>query len=436
MSKRQSKTGLIWVIACVPILAAFAGIGVSDWRSSGAVLNYLGRLAGIAGLAMLLLAAALSARVPGFDRHFGGLTRLWRTHHLLGAGALLLLLAHPLLLALAAAEVSPATAAATLVPPFSATGLWLGWAALVLMMIFLAPSFKFFGEPDYQRWKWIHRLSGPAVILALTHTFMYGRTMPANLDVALWVALALLAGGAVVYRFAFSRRIGRLPYAVERVDTVANNLVELHLSPKKKPLRYSAGQFVYLTPYDRNLEAGYREEHPYTISSSPDEKRLRIAIKDLGDASRAIQNIAPGSEVGIEGPYGYFFPEGEQSAQELWIAGGIGITPFLGRARHLAGRDAGTDIHLVYCVQDEARARFLDELQSLVETLPGFRVTPHFFYREGPLSADFLRAYCPDFAKRECYVCGPLPLNDLARRILRSAGVPSSHIHSEEFTLL
>ena len=48
-----------------------------------------------------------------------------------------------------------------------------------------------------------------------------------------------------------------------------------------------------MAPFDRSLSAGYGEEHPYTLSSSPDEDRLRIAIKDLGDASRAIQTIRP-----------------------------------------------------------------------------------------------------------------------------------------------
>jgi ferredoxin-NADP reductase len=60
----------------------------------------------------------------------------------------------------------------------------------------------------------------------------------------------------------------------------------------------------------------------------------------------------------------------------------------------------------------------------------------HFFYRQGPLSADFINARCPDVAEREAYVCGPPPLNRLARSLLQRAGIPRPRIHHESFELL
>ncbi|MEX2367002.1 MAG: hypothetical protein WD601_10370, partial [Pseudohongiellaceae bacterium] len=105
LSIRQSKTA-VWLLASLPGLLALAFLEGRDFSSPGAVLNTLGRLAGIWGLALMLVAALLCCRVPGFDRPFGGLTKLWQLHHRLGAIGFLLLLAHPLLLALAAAEIS------------------------------------------------------------------------------------------------------------------------------------------------------------------------------------------------------------------------------------------------------------------------------------------------------------------------------------------
>lgn len=428
---------LVWLLALIPIAALVAGLEGRDFTSAPAIINALGRITGVAGLALLLLAAALSARVPGFDRPFGGLTSLWNTHHLLGAWSLVLLMAHPLLLALSAGAWGLGPAMAILFPPLSDIGSWAGWAALVLMMIFLAPSFHFFGPPDYESWKKIHRLAGPAVILALAHTFYLSRTMPGWLDLVVWSLFALLAVGAVIWRFVFSRRIGRLEYRVSEVEPVTNNVVEISLMPKRKKLKHEAGNFVYLTPYDSNLDHGYGEEHPYTLSSSPDESRLRVAIKDLGDASRAIRTIAPGSRVTIEGPYGRFFRNPDRVEQpELWIAGGIGITPFLARMRHLERRKEAADVHLVYCVQDEARALYLDELTELAESLPGFILHMHYFYRHGPLSGEFLDRACLDLTEREFYICGPVPLNHLAQQEARVAGVPTARIHTEEFELL
>jgi predicted ferric reductase len=117
----------------VPIAVAVVQLRSADFASAGAVLNALGRLSGVAGLAFLLVAAILSCRVPGFDRPFGGLTKLWQTHHRLGGVAFLLVLVHPVLLALGAAEVSTAAAARTLVPALLDSGAITGWGALLVL---------------------------------------------------------------------------------------------------------------------------------------------------------------------------------------------------------------------------------------------------------------------------------------------------------------
>lgn len=428
---------LIWVAALLPALAAVVMIREGDLASPAAILNVLGRLTGIAGLALMLAAAILSCRVPGFDRPFGGLTKLWKTHHYLATVAFLLLLAHPLLLAFAAAAVSKEAAVATLVPSGANWGLWTGWAALLLMMLFLGPGYRFFGEPDYQRWKHLHRLAAPAVILALVHTFYLARTLPWFWEVVLWVGLAALAVVSISYRFAWSRRFGRRPYRIERVERPANNVVELELTTAGRPLRYEAGQFVYLTPKDPGLANGRGEEHPYTLSSAPGEPNLRIAIKALGDASRAIQDVALGSEALVEGPYGGFFPRtSSPEAPELWIAGGIGVTPFLARARHLASLGEPVDIVMIFCVQDEARALWLDEFEDLASRLSGFVCHMHYFYQHGPLDGTFVTEHCPSVDGRTVYICGPGPLLVLAQQVVQQAGVPRRRIVTEEFDLL
>ncbi|MAC32755.1 MAG: oxidoreductase [Haliea sp.] len=427
--------GVLWAVGLLPAAIAVLALPGESLAGTSAVLNALGRVSGIAGLGLMLVAAIFSVRIPGIDRLFGGLTSLWRTHHLMGGVSFLLLLAHPLLLSLAAAEVSIGAAVTVLFPATGGLATWLGWVALLLMMIFLAPSFAFFGPPRYQRWKHLHKLSGVAAVLALVHTWWLARSIPAPWSTVIWSTLALAAVIALAYALLLARRAHRYPYQVVAVAHPANNVVELSLRPLAEPLRYQAGQFVYLTPRDRTLSAGQGEEHPYTISSAPEEANLRIAIKDLGDASRAIQSISEGSSVDVMGPYGAFFPAHGNEA-ELWIAGGIGVTPFLGRARHLASAGHPVDIQMIYCVQDESRALFAEELRALSEQIPGFRLTMHYFYQEGPLSVDFVRVHCEDCGERQAYVCGPGPLNGLARQVLLESGLPRHRYHSEEFNLL
>ena len=122
--RQRRLNWLAWTVAILPILAALAFGGSLAPHDSIAMLNWLGRLAGISAVSFLLVSAILSCRVPGFDRPFGGLTKLWRTHHLLGAATFLFALLHPPLLSLAAGGASLEAAAD---PPIGDRACWLGW---------------------------------------------------------------------------------------------------------------------------------------------------------------------------------------------------------------------------------------------------------------------------------------------------------------------
>lgn len=219
------------------------------------------------------------------------------------------------------------------------------------------------------------------------------------------------------------------------VHTLVPGVVELVLDPVDGPLRYEPGQFVYLTPWDERLAAGRGEEHPYTLSSAPGDRQLRLGIKALGDASQALQTVSPGSRVQIEGPYGDFYQRQWPDKGQLWLGGGIGITPFVGGARALAA-DSRDDVQLIYLAQDPSRAYYLDELNIIAERRPALRVEAHYYRREGPMTLDYLQRHCPDFARREVYLCGPPGMVNHLKPILRSAGVPPSALHSEVFDFL
>lgn len=436
MSRRIGTVLTAVILLALTGLAILAAADAGRTGGTAAALAAAGRGTGLIGLVLLLTAAVLSARIPKLDRWFGGLTDLWSLHHLLGGLSLLLLMAHPLLLAFAAATEGLPAATGVLLPPAGAWSSWVGWSALLLMMIFLAPSFRFFGRPAYERWKKLHRLAAPAVLLALVHASQFGALLPAPVYAGLLALLGLAAVASLIWHFGLARRLGRLRYRIGRVIAVANNVVELVLEPTgRRRLDYRPGQFVYLTPDDEQLEAGRGEEHPYTLISVPGDGELRVAIKALGDATRAIQRIRPGTAVRIEGPFGCFFPE-RPRRPEIWIAGGIGIAPFLARIRHLSRTGSEHGILLIYCVQDEARARFADELRAFADALPWFELEMHYFYRQGPLSEDFVAGRCAHVACRDGFVCGPPALDRLAREILKRLGVPRRRIRHESFELI
>lgn len=419
---------------------------LSAWpRGPGAWLDLLGRLSGVLGLACLLVAGIVSVRIPGFDRPFGGLTRLWKLHHHLGLAAFLLLLAHPLLMALSRAPLAPAAMLPVLVPAARDWALWAGWIALLATIVFLAPSFQLFGRPEYQRWKALHFVSGLALVAALVHTLPLTRRLPRAVSATLWGVLGTLAVGVFLWRALAARRVLRRPWRVIQNRLLADRVTQLFLEPDDgELLSHEPGQFVYLTPHDPGLAAGRHEEHPYTVSSAPGSPLLEITVKDLGDASGALMAVAAGSRASIEGPYGDFFSPRLRGRPQLWIGGGVGITPFVSAARARAGDGPGNggggrawgDTVLINCANDPTRAYLLEALQAAAEGCETLTVHPHYFAREGPLDRAFVLARCPDAAERDWFVCGPPVLVDLARRLARETGLPRSRFRSEDFVFL
>ncbi|MCE8025335.1 ferredoxin reductase family protein [Billgrantia aerodenitrificans] len=393
-------------------------------------LTWVGRVTGILGLAMMLLAGLVSCRVPGFDRPFGGLARLWRLHHWLGFAAFILIMVHVLALGLAAVPASLDAAVATLFPPPSQGAIWLGWLAWVAMVVFLAPTFDFFGKPHYQRWKRLHLVSAVALLFGLWHALLLaGEAWP-------WWLLGIAGLGAIAWRKGVAPQ-RRHPYRIEQVVSLARGVVELVLRPEGSGIRHAVGQFVYLTPLDERLAAGRGEEHPYTIASAPSDSRLRIGIKDLGDASHALQTVMPETRVLIEGPYGEFFERRFPQRDMLWLGGGIGITPFVAGARNLgAGSVPDVHVHLFYLANNPDRAYYRQEFCEIAARVEGFAYTQHYHRDHGPLTEAFLREHRPDFAEREIYLCGPPGMNAYLQRLLIEQGIPAARIHSEVFDFL
>ncbi|MGY6565039.1 MAG: ferredoxin reductase family protein [Halomonadaceae bacterium] len=393
-------------------------------------LTWVGRVTGILGLAMMLLAGLVSCRVPGFDRPFGGLARLWRMHHWLGFAAFILVMVHALAMGLVAVPASLEAAVATLFPPPAQGAIWLGWLAWVAMVVFLAPTFGFFGKPHYQRWKRLHLVSAAALLLGLWHALLLaGEAWP-------WWLLGIAGLGAIAWRKGVAPQ-RRHPYRIEQVVPLARGVVELVLRPEGSGIRHAVGQFVYLTPLDERLAAGRGEEHPYTIASAPSDSRLRIGIKDLGDASHALQTVMPETRVLIEGPYGEFFERRFPQRDMLWLGGGIGITPFVAGARNLgAGSVPDVHVHLFYLANNPDRAYYRQEFCEIAARVEGFAYTQHYHRDHGPLTEAFLREHCPDCAEREIYLCGPPGMNAYLQRLLIEQGIPAARIHSEVFDFL
>lgn len=417
--------GLIVVLPVLPVLVDALERMDGTWSATTGALM---QLTGILALSTFTAAGVLTARIPRLDRWFGGLVRIWHIHRALGFSAFVLVMVHVLLVALAALPVSASRSIEALFPPLSAWPIWIGWASLALLVLFMLPGFGPLARLSYQNWKRFHALCGLALVLALAHGIVLGATP------WLWLVLGTLAVIAVVWRRLLSPFIARKGYWVEGVDQLARDVYELRLRPELYGIEWHPGQFVYLTPMEPELKAGYREEHPFTISSHDREGVMRIGIKALGDATEALKDIPRGSLVRVEGPYGRFLEPLEPTRARLWLGGGIGVTPFVAGVRALRdGVMTAPDTTLFYLANRPERAYYRNELLQAAVDTKGLRVVEHYMNEQGHITEAFLAHHCPDFAEREVWLCGPPPMIDHLKRLLIQAGVPRRRIHTEAF---
>ncbi len=123
-----------------------------------------------AGSGLLVASLVLMVREPHFAPLLGGLDNMYRWHHRCGVLAYALLLFHPLALALAGWNESPATAWQALAPWTQSWPVWLGWVSSVLLMMGVATTFSL--RLSYRRWRVFHYLLGVGVVCGLTHIYV------------------------------------------------------------------------------------------------------------------------------------------------------------------------------------------------------------------------------------------------------------------------
>jgi len=227
---------------------------------------------------------------------------------------------------------------------------------------------------------------------------------------------------------------------VKAVRPEAPGVVSIFLRGREfDRLDAAPGQFFlfrFLTP------RGWRQAHPFSLSAPPTDTQLRITVKELGDRTRDLQKVRPGTRVLIEGPYGTFTSPTGSQRRVLLIAGGIGITPLRAMLDDFGAGDdfgPGDDVVVLYRVAHRDEVVFVDELKRFarapyirMHVIPGAEVGDD---ETDLLSIPLLRRGVPDIASRECFVCGPPGMVDALRRRLRKLGVPRRHVHYERFEL-
>ncbi len=414
----------------VPVVLWRASVGSTAWADSASVLRSIGQVSGLLGASMFSLNFVLAARLRWLEDLMSGLPRMYVAHHVFGGLALILLLIHPLFLGLQYLPVSLSLAASFFTPNLNDTPKLLGVLALGVLIVLL--FITFFIRIAYHKWKSTHQWLGLSLLFASLHVYLIPGHLSSAPGLRAYMVMIIIVGlVAFLYRVLFGRwLVRRSLYKVVGVNAHGENGTEVTLTPIKKSVKYQAGQFFFVRVH--NSTGVTREPHPFSFTSPPATRNISFAAKPLGDYTNALKSLELNSVVDIEGSYGRFiFANGGD--KQVWIAGGIGITPFMSRVRELEA-SGSEEVILYYTVRDKKDALFVGELKALASKTDRFTLRIWESNTEGRFTVKNIDELKPD-TSRTYFICGPPQMLISIKQDLKRAGVKRGSIYAEEFKL-
>jgi predicted ferric reductase/mono/diheme cytochrome c family protein len=318
----------------------------------------------------------------------------------------------------------------------------------------VAIAMTLFARLGHEVFVYVQRSFGFIFLVATYHVFTTDGAADESAALNLYMAtLATLGVSAFLYRSLLGNvLVRRRRYRVTAVNRLDDFVTEIVMDPVEEPLDFTPGQFVFVNFRSLALSEQFRpvdisvqrqvfsiragdvsnQFHPFSITSAPTERTLRITVKAVGDYTRALRGLEEGADAVVEGPYGSFSHRDLPGREQIWLAGGIGVTPFLSMARSLRyANEPAVDFY--YCVEHAEEAHFLDELRAVAARRKDFRVFLLARDEVGFVTAEQLANESGELTTREILICGPPAMIESLRSQLTAHGVPGERIHAEEF---
>jgi predicted ferric reductase len=434
--------GALWLGVYLGIvLAPVAVLVLAPTPPSGGFWWDVSMGLGFAGLTMMGVQFVLTARFKRATAPFG-IDVIYAFHRYLAYALLAIVLLHPLILVARDPAHLP-----TIVTPWAAPPeVSAGTVSLLLLVVLVAASA--FRKPlriPYEPWRATHLfLSLGALAFAGLHLHGVSYYTGAPAVRGLWVLIGLSILAIVVWvRLVRPWRLRRRPFEVVEVRPELASSWTLVVEPvAHRGFPFEPGQFAWLT-VDRS--PFLMQEHPFSIASSPDPAgRMEFVIKELGDFTRTVGRIAPGTVAWVDGPYGSFSMDRHPEATGYaFLAGGIGIAPMMSMLRTLAERGDRRP-HVVFAAHSAwDRVPLRDQLAALRERL-NLRVI-HVLEKppegwegeEGWITRELLERHLPpQRAELHYFVCGPVPMIRAMEDFLGQLGIPAGQVHTELFDMV
>jgi ferredoxin-NADP reductase len=228
-----------------------------------------------------------------------------------------------------------------------------------------------------------------------------------------------------------------------RRETVAEETMAFYFE-RPAGFAYEAGQHATVRVLDPTDIDGFGVSRTFTFASAPHEPELMIATRMRDTAFKRTLRSAPlGLRIGLDGPDGVVLLEEDAARPAVFIAGGIGVTPFLSIARRAAKVRLPQRIHLFYSNRRPEDAPFLEELRDLQRANANFRLIPTMTQMHnsrlpwegetGPIREELLARHLPDLKSPVYYLAGPPGMAMGMQVLLDRLGIAESDVRGEEF---
>lgn len=439
-----------WIFVILLVLVtAFYWVSLTDiersltpWALRKSLLYYTGIMSFVA----MTFGMILAMRLRTVEHWVGGLDTHYRLHKWLGITAALFALAHWLskkykwLVELGLYDSQDFSTPKGTIGFFQHNNFFnpledlakdLGeWALYALLLLAVLALWKKF---PYRYFFKTHRILALIYVILAFHTLILFGKIAWLTPIGVLVGVLLLIGIPAACLSLF-KQIGATHRASGQISQIRlhedGKVTEVEVTLTTPWEGHKEGQFAFVT-FDRR-----EGHHPFTLSSSwKDDARLTFHIKQLGDYTCTLSHaLHVGDPVTVEGPYGRFDFSADTGPQ-IWIAGGIGITPFLSRLEALAHASTQTSqpITLFYSARDSDHA-LIERVEHLTKQA-GVPLHLSISGRNPALTAQTICENVPDFIHRTVWFCGASGFGTAIKRGLSKEGLPGHRFHQELFEI-